>query len=96
MFRFFSVVDNINLSATNLNSDLSKINAWANQWKMTVNPDPNKQAEDVIFSCKIKKTSHPPLNFSNNSVQQVQFQKHLGVYLDGKLDVNIFKTCLKK
>ena len=26
----FSVVDNINLSATNLHSDLSKINAWAN------------------------------------------------------------------
>ena len=27
----FSVVDNINVSATNLNSDLSKINAWSNQ-----------------------------------------------------------------
>ena len=25
----FSVVDNINFSATNLNSDLNKINAWA-------------------------------------------------------------------
>ena len=45
----FSVVNNINLSATNLNSDLSKINAWANQWKMTFNPDPNKQAQEVIF-----------------------------------------------
>ena len=33
-----SVVDNINLSATNLNSDLSKINAW----EMTFNLDPNK------------------------------------------------------
>ena len=82
----FSVVDNINLSATNLNSDLSKINAWANQWKMTFNPDPNKQAHEVIFSCKIKKMSHPPLNFHNNSVQQVQFQNHLGIYLDSKLD----------
>ena len=41
---FFSVADNINLSATNLNSDLSKISAWTNQWKMTFNPDPNKQA----------------------------------------------------
>ena len=81
----FSVVDNINLSVTNLNSDLSKINAWANQWKMTFNPDPNKQAQEV-FSRKTKKISHPPLNFSNNSVQQVQFQKHLGVYLDGKFD----------
>ena len=82
----FSVVDNINLSATNLNSDLSKINAWANQWKMTFNPDPNKQVQEVIFSLKTKKISPSPLNFSNNSVQQVQFQKHLGVYLDGKFD----------
>ena len=61
------------MSATNLNSDLSKINAWANQWKMTFNADPNKQVQEVIFSLKIKKTSHPPLNFNNNSVKQVQF-----------------------
>ena len=27
----FSVVDNINLSATSLNNDFSKINAWAFQ-----------------------------------------------------------------
>ena len=63
---------------------------------MTFNPDPNKQAQEVIFSCKIKKTSHSPLNFNINSVKQVQFQKHLGVYLDGKLDFrehlqNMFK-----
>ena len=85
-FSLFSVADNINLSATNLNSDLSKINAWASQWKMTFNPDPDKQAQEVIFSRKVKKTSHPPLNFNNNSVKQVQFQKHLSVYLDDKLD----------
>ena len=82
----FSVVDNINLSATNLNSDLSKINAWANQWKMNFNPDPNKQVQEVIFSHKIRKTSHPPLTFNNKSVKPVQFQKHLGVYLDSRLD----------
>ena len=69
-----------------MNSDLSKINAWASQWKMTFNPDPNKQVQRVIFSRKIKKTSHPPLYFNNDSVKQVQFQKHLGVYLDDKLD----------
>ena len=45
----FSVVDNINLSATNLNNDLSKINSWTNQWKTTFNPDPNKHAQEVIF-----------------------------------------------
>ena len=89
----FSVADNINLSATNLDSDLSKINAWENQWKITFNPDPNKQAQEVIIL-------QPPLNFSNNSFQHVQFQKHLGVYLDGKLDFrgylqNMFKKINK-
>ena len=53
---------------------------------MTFNPDPNKQAQEVIFSCKIRKTSHPPLTSNNNFVKQVQIQKHLGVYLDSKLD----------
>ena len=81
-----SVVDNINLSATNLNSDLSKINGWANQWKMTFNPDLKKQAQEVTLSRKIRKTSHPLLTFNNHSVKQVQFQKHLGVYLDSRLD----------
>ena len=38
----FSVVDDINLSAINLNSDLSKINICASQWKITFNLDPNK------------------------------------------------------
>ena len=47
----FSVVDNSSLSATNLNSDLSKINAWTSQWKMTFNLDHNKQAEKE-FSVK--------------------------------------------
>ena len=90
----------MNLPATNLSSDLSKLNARANQWKMTFNPEPNKQAQKVIFSRKIKKTSHPPLNFNNNSVKHVQFQKHLGVYLNGKLDFhehlqNMFKKINK-
>ena len=92
----FSVVDKINPTATNLNSDLSKINAWADQWKITFNLDPSKQRQKVIFSLKIKKTSHPPLNFNNNSVLQVQSRKHLGLYLDGELDFcehlpNMFK-----
>ena len=53
---------------------------------MTFNPGPNKQAQEVIFSRKIGKTSHSPLTFNNNSVKQEQFQKHLGIYLDSRLD----------
>ena len=51
----FSVIDNINLSAIHLNNDLSKINTWAIQWKMTFIPDPNKQAQEVIFLIKQKR-----------------------------------------
>ena len=38
----FSVVQDIALSAKNLNDDLKKINKWALQWKMSFNQDPNK------------------------------------------------------
>ena len=45
----FSKVLDINESAKTLNIDLEKINQWAFQWKMQFNPDPNKQANEVIF-----------------------------------------------
>ena len=54
---FADDVDNINLSATNLNSDSSKINGWANKCEITFNLDSTKRAQDVIFSRKLKKTS---------------------------------------
>ena len=55
------------------------------QWKMTFNPDRSKEAQEIIFSRKLKKATHPPLLFNNNNVSQVNFQTHLGVILDVKL-----------
>ena len=52
---------------------------------MTFNPDRSKQVQEVIFSRKIKKATHPPLLFNNNNVSQVNSQKHLGVIVDVKL-----------
>ena len=49
----FSIVTDINQPARLINSDLSKIEQWAFQWKMSFNPDPSKQAQEVIFSKKI-------------------------------------------
>ena len=46
----FSKVHGINKSANELNGDLEKISRWGYQWKMQFNPDPNKQANEVIFS----------------------------------------------
>ena len=52
---------------------------------MSFNPDPSKQAQEVIFSRKIKKLPHSSLVFNNNNVLQTSSQKHLGVTLDVKL-----------
>ena len=81
----FSVTHNKVISADKLNNDLKKINEWAHQWKMSFNPDPSKQAQEVIFSRKINKELHPPLFFNNSQVCQTQSQKHLGIILDSRL-----------
>ena len=62
----FSVTHEINVSARELNDDLRKISNRAFQSKMSFNPDVNKQAQEVIFSSKIKRDIHPPLVFNNN------------------------------
>ena len=51
----FSVVHNANTTGKELNNDLVKINRWAYQWKMSFNPDPCKQTQELIFSRKTKK-----------------------------------------
>ena len=81
----FSVVHDANASARELNDDLKKINKWVFQWKMSFNPDPCKQTQEVTFSHKIKKLPHPSLVCNNNNVLQASSQKHLDVTLDVKL-----------
>ena len=81
----FSVVHDISTSAIELNSDLKKINNWVFQWKMTFNPGRSKQAQEIIFSRKLKKATHPPLLFNSNYVSQVNSQTHLGVILDANV-----------
>ena len=77
----FSVVHDRNTSANELNNDLLMIRSWAYQWKMSFNPDPSKQAQEVIFSRKIKKPNHPELIFNNIPVNQTSYQKHLGMLI---------------
>ena len=59
----FSVVYNVNTSTDEINNGLVTINKWAYQWKIGFNPDPIKQAQEVIFTGKISKEDHPPLIF---------------------------------
>ena len=81
----FSTVHDTNNCARLLNSDLLLIQNWALQWKMSFNPDPSKQAQEVIFSRKINKPIHPQLFFNENIINSIPHQKHLGIILDQKL-----------
>ena len=48
---------------------------------MIFNPDASKQAQEVIFDQKIKKTHHLPLVFNNAIVSQFNSQKHFRITL---------------
>ena len=57
---------------------------------MQFNPDPNKQANEVIFSRKSNSNSfpYPPVKFNENNITKCSYQKHLGIVLDSKLNFN--------
>ena len=77
------------ISAYELNNDMQKISEWAYKWRMLFNPDLNKQAQKVIFSRKLNKSSHPKIRFNNPPVFCANWQKHLGMYLNETLNFNL-------
>ena len=81
----FSVVQNKNDSASQLNNDLDQVSDWAYSWKMSFNPDPSKQAQEVIFSRKCTKEDHPVLYFNNIHSLRLMFKNILGCILIKKL-----------
>ena len=89
----FSVVENVNETTTNLSKDLENRNKWAQQWKMSFNPDPAKMAQEVLFSKKKSKVIHPSLIFNGKDVSRSESQKRLrlklnfNMHLKGKFSV---------
>ena len=81
----FTIVQDPNSAASDLNHDLYVIRLWAYKWRMSFNPDPRKQAVELIFSKKTAKTDHPPVLFNDAPVMKVDLRGHLGVILDPKL-----------
>ena len=59
------MVFDINKSVSELNADIEKMSYWAYNRKLQFNPDPNKQANEVIFSRKPSSNnlSYPPIKF---------------------------------
>ena len=66
---------------------------WAFLWKMSFNPDINKQAQEAIFSRKLQKSNHLSLTFNGTSVTQFEIQRHFEMFMDLKLD---FKEHIQK
>ena len=95
----FSVVHNRDSSAAEFNNDLAKISHWAQQCKMSFNPDPSKQSQKVTFSRNVNMDSHTllppprPLTFNNSIIYQSMSQRHLGIILDNHLSRPV---CSKK
>ena len=86
----FSIVQNKNNSASQLNNDLNKVSDCAHTWKISFTLDPSKQAQEVIFSRICTKKNHPPIYFHDIPVTQTTVQKHIGMYLDEKLNYNTY------
>ena len=89
----FNVVFDTYISTEVLNQDLGAVQDWAYQWKMSFNPDPAKQAEQVIYSTKVFKVEHPAIYFCGSEVETVLHHEHIGLILDETLN---FAEHLKK
>ena len=74
----YIIVDNPLHAANQLNSDLSKIHQWATKWLVTFNPS---KSESIIFSRKRNKPNHPNLVMDQQSIQEVNSHRHLGLVL---------------
>ena len=81
----FTVVEDSNSAANDMNHDLELISQWAYDWIMSFNPDPQKQAVELTFSTKEIEINHPEIRFNNIPVRKVDEHKHLGIILDSKL-----------
>ena len=89
----FTIVQDPNTAASDMNHDLELIKKWAHDWRMSFNPDARKQAVEVIFSRKNKVFDHPEIVCNNAPMKVVDGRKHLGIFFDSKLS---FSSPIKK
>ena len=93
----FTVVYDPHTAALDMNHDLNLIKLWALKWRMSFNPDPNKQEVEMTFSKKRIPMNHPPIFFNDVPVKNVQEQRHLGIILDSRLSfTRHFKSIISK
>ena len=72
----FTVIRDPDQAAILLNHDLRIIEARAYKWGMSFNPDPMRQAIEVIFSRKGTTVNHPAIYFNDTQVIRTNEHKH--------------------
>ena len=90
----FSVAHDLNTSASDINNDLKLISDWAFQWKMSFNPDPSKQAQEIIFSRKKMKSSHPSVYFNNIPVNSINTVFNHNLQVIHSASFRLWRYCL--
>ena len=91
------MVEDSNTAANDMSHNLDLISQWAYPWRMSFNPDPQKQAVDLTFSRKKTEIDHPAIFFNNIPVKKASEHKHLGIILDSKLSFSAhIKSAISK
>ena len=82
----------LNTSANGISDDLKKIEAWAHQRKIILNPYPLLETQEVTFLQKINKPHHPSI-FQGNLVKKALTKN---VWVGFSIAKLIFMKILKK
>ena len=71
-------IDNPDICAMQLQSDIDKITEWAQKWIVKFNL---LKSESLVITRKLHKPTHPDLFMSNTKIPVVQNHKHLGIFI---------------
>ena len=78
----FMSVQNPNVAAIDMNHEVDHIALWAHDWRISFNPDPRKQAVELVFSRKTVETNQLVILFNAPFVSIVAQHKQLGIIVD--------------
>ena len=73
----YIIVNNPDTSAELLSLDFQKIEDWAEKWLVIFQPP---KTESLVISHKLNKPVHPTLYMQNQQINEVDTNKHIGLY----------------
>ncbi len=76
----FTAAEDPNAASEDINHALKLISQWAQKWRMSFNPDPQKQAVEFPLSKKRLVMDHPVILFNDIPVRKVKEHKHPSGY----------------